>query len=185
MREKHIFNQLHLFQNLQLYFVVRMGPAPLGKSCERGKVPLPWGWGVCFISSEISWDRRRASAAQRRCSSWTVAGRTERASCTEGPDRHTAVPSPGTHVCCWLSLWCWMFNTINKTMRDKNFGFCTRILALNRSDACLSGNSSFKWPSYLWIFFVIVNFYFSLTYWGSVNEYLHKISLTLPYCWEN
>lgn len=148
MREKHIFNQLHLFQNLQLYFVVRMGPAPLGKSCERGKVPLPWGWGVCFISSEISWDRRRASAAQRRCSSWTVAGRTERASCTEGPDRHTAVPSPGTHVCCWLSLWCWMFDTINKTTRDKNFGFCTRILALNRSDACLSGNSSFKWPSY-------------------------------------
>ena len=151
-----------------------------GGSCKRE--------GSCILWSPFTgWDRKRASAAQRKCSSWTVAGRTEREreSCTEGPDRLAGVPSPRTRVCWWLSPWCWMFDTINKTMRDKNFGFCTRILALNRSDACLSGNSSCKWPSYSWIFFVIVTFYFPLTYWGSVNEYLHKISLTLPYYWES
>lgn len=180
MREKHIFNQLHLFQNLQLHFVVRMGPAPLWK--RKGSLTLGLG------GLHQQWDQlgqKESFAAQRKCSSWTVAGRTERESCTEGPDRLAGVPSPRTRVCWWLSLWCWMFDTINKTMRDKNFGFCTRILALNRSDACLSGNSSCKWPSYSWIFFVIVTFYFPLTYWGSVNEYLHKISLTLPYYWES
>lgn len=47
--------------------------------CERGKVPSPWAWGG-FISSEISWDRKRASRLRGNAAAglWQ-AGQRERA----------------------------------------------------------------------------------------------------------
>ena len=153
--EKNIFLINFTFSKIYSYtWLFGWDLHPRERAVKEERFPYPVGGG-CASSAVRSAGTERASVAQRRCSSWTVAGRTETASGTEGPDRLTAVPSPGTHVCWWLSLWCWMFDTINKTTRDKNFGFCTRILAINTSDACLSGNSYFKWPSYSWIFLLL------------------------------
>lgn len=101
--EKNIFLINFTFSKIYNYTLSLDGPAPLGKSCERGKVPLPWGRGASSavrsagIERELQW--LRVMVQQLDCSRQDR----ERESCTEGPDLLVfVVPSPRMCVCWWL-----------------------------------------------------------------------------------
>ena len=55
---------------------IRMGPAPLGGSCERGKVPLPWE-PLSTVGRSVGTERE-LQRLRGEHSSQLVAGRTER-----------------------------------------------------------------------------------------------------------